>query len=95
MGEGGPELTSIGHWGPDNSEKKQILDAKTLVAGLNSTWQMVFDCLIRWTPSDLGKIFPTPDDVREEEREYFPLLVESGSSGMFLNMRFTTAERSH
>jgi uncharacterized damage-inducible protein DinB len=44
------------------------LDAPELVAGLEATWQMIAEALARWTPADLGRIFPPPAVMSEEER---------------------------
>lgn len=66
MGEGNPDLA---HWDDDG---QPVREAAELVAGLETTWHMIADALARWTPADLGHLFPTPAFVREEERKNFP-----------------------
>ncbi len=71
MGEGNPDLASFAHWDPADEEEQPALSATELVAGLESTWQMIEDALARWTPVDLGHVFPPPASLREEERSMF------------------------
>ncbi len=71
MGEGSPDLAPIAHWDPADEEEQPALDASELVAGLESTWQMIAEALARWTPADLGHVFPPPAALREEERANF------------------------
>ncbi|MDQ6662011.1 MAG: DinB family protein [Chloroflexota bacterium] len=72
MGEGSPDLAPIAHWDPADEEEQPALEAAELVAGLEATWRMIADALARWTPADLGHVFPPPASLREEERENFP-----------------------
>ncbi len=72
MGEGSPDLAPIAHWDPADEEEQPALEAAELVAGLKATWRMIADALARWTPADLGHVFPPPASLREEERENFP-----------------------
>jgi uncharacterized damage-inducible protein DinB len=72
MGEGSPDLAPIAHWDPADEEEQPTLEATELVAGLESTWRMIAESLARWTPADLGHVFPPPASLREEERENFP-----------------------
>ena len=66
MGEGNPDLA---HWDDD---EQPVREAVSLIAGLETTWHIIADALARWTPADLGQLFPTPASVREEEKENFP-----------------------
>jgi uncharacterized damage-inducible protein DinB len=66
MGEGNPDLA---HWDDDEQPMREAVE---LVAMLETTWHMIADALTRWTAAGLGQIFPTPDFVREEERDSFP-----------------------
>ncbi|GCF11223.1 DinB family protein [Dictyobacter arantiisoli] len=72
MGEGNPDLAPIANWNPGEVQEQPALDATALVAGLQSTWQMIADALARWTPADLEQVFSPPATLREEERENFP-----------------------
>ncbi|GER91826.1 hypothetical protein KDW_59880 [Dictyobacter vulcani] len=72
MGEGSPELAPLAHWDPADDVEQAPLNATELVAGLESTWQMIYDALTRWTAADLEQIFQPPAALKEEEREHFP-----------------------
>lgn len=72
MGEGSPDLAPIAHWDPQDVEAVSSRSTAELVAGLESTWQMIRDALSRWTANDLGHIFQPPAALREDERENFP-----------------------
>ena len=71
MGEGSPDLASIAHWDPADKEAQPALESVELVAGLEATWRMIADALARWTPADLGHIFPSPPFLSEEEQRIF------------------------
>lgn len=71
MGEGSPDLAPIAHWDPADEEEQPALEASELVAGLEATWHMIAEALARWTPADLGHVFPPPASLREEERSMF------------------------
>lgn len=66
LGEGDPGLV------PWDEDQQSVRTPAELVAGLEDTWHLIADALARWTPADLGQIFPTPDFLSEEERQYFP-----------------------
>lgn len=72
MGEGTSELAPIAHWDPADDVEQAPLDAPGLVAGLETTWQMIQDALGRWTAADLDEVFAPPAALNEEEREFFP-----------------------
>ena len=72
MGEGSPDLAPIAHWDPADTEGHYTISTSELVAGLESTWQMIADTLTRWTASDLEQIVQPPSALREDEREFFP-----------------------
>ena len=71
MGEGRSELAPIAHWDPADDAETPTLEAPELVAGLESTWQMIAAALARWTPADLGHIFSPPAIMSEAERRQF------------------------
>ncbi len=71
MGEGSPELAPIAHWNPANAEEPPTLNAAELVAGLESTWDMIAQALASWTPADLGRVFSPPASLSEEEKRIF------------------------
>lgn len=56
MGEGDPAIRPRVAW--DDVDPVQQ-SAAELVQGLEATWNLVHDCLTRWTPADLGKTFPS------------------------------------
>lgn len=66
LGEGDPSLV---HWDEDQQSVRETAD---LVAGLEDSWHLIVDALARWTPADLGQLFPTPAFLSEEERQFFP-----------------------
>jgi uncharacterized damage-inducible protein DinB len=66
LGEGDPGLV---HWDED---QQSVRTSAELIAGLEDTWHLIADALARWTPADLGQLFPTPDFLSEEERQFFP-----------------------
>lgn len=68
MGEGGPNITQLAMW-DENEEPSRT--AVELVAGLETSWQMMQQALAHWTPADLGQIFQNPY-VSEAEREVKP-----------------------
>jgi uncharacterized damage-inducible protein DinB len=55
MGEGSADLAPLELW-DENEEPSR--PAAELVAGLERTWLMIQDALARWTPVDLGQVFP-------------------------------------
>jgi uncharacterized damage-inducible protein DinB len=55
MGEGSADLAPLELW-DENEETSR--PAAELVAGLERTWLMIQDALTRWTPADLGQVFP-------------------------------------
>lgn len=71
MGEGSPELAPIAHWDPADEVEHPPVGSAALVAGLETTWQMVEGALSRWTAADLDTIFQPPAALRPEEREFF------------------------
>ncbi len=66
LGEGDPGLV---HWDEDQQSMRATAE---LVAGLEDSWHLIADALARWTPADLGQIFPTPAFLSEAERQFFP-----------------------
>ena len=71
MGEGSPDLAPIAHWDPLDEEEQPARQAVELVVGLEATWHMIQDALARWTPADLGHLFPSPASLSEEEQRMF------------------------
>lgn len=68
MGEGSPDLASFLHWDADAQPARS---AAELVAGLEATWRMIEAALARWTPADLGDMFPSPPSLSEGEQRAF------------------------
>jgi uncharacterized damage-inducible protein DinB len=56
MGEGDPGIRPLIAW--DDVDPVQQ-SAAELVQGLEATWKLVHDCLVRWTPADLDQTFPS------------------------------------
>jgi uncharacterized damage-inducible protein DinB len=54
MGEGEPALAPLESWDADGAPPRT---AAELVQGLEATWQMMRECLDRWTPANLADIF--------------------------------------
>lgn len=71
MGEGNPALAPIAHWDPQDTVEVAPLTAPELVAGLESSWQMIADALGCWTAADLPHVFLPPAIMSEEERGMF------------------------
>jgi hypothetical protein len=73
MGEGGDDLTSLELWalGVCEAGVDPLHSAAELVAGLEKTWQMIEDTLVRLTPADLAQVVPLLDEagrVRHAQR---------------------------
>ena len=71
MGEGSPDLAPLAHWDPQDKVEIAPLKADALVAGLESTWQMIADALTRWTAADLDSVFSPPAVMSEAEQKMF------------------------
>jgi uncharacterized damage-inducible protein DinB len=54
MGEGDPTLAPLESWDADGAPPRT---AAELVQGLEATWQMIRECLDRWTPANLADTF--------------------------------------
>src|SRR5262249_52917815 len=54
MGEGDPALAPLESWDADDAP---LGSAAELVQGLEATWQMIHECLDRWTPANLADTF--------------------------------------
>ncbi|GCE08529.1 DinB family protein [Dictyobacter aurantiacus] len=72
MGEGNLDLAPIAHWDPSDKVEVAPRNAAELVAGLESTWNMIADALGRWTAADLEQVFQPPSALGEEERANWP-----------------------
>jgi uncharacterized damage-inducible protein DinB len=70
MNEGGPDVTAFMHW-DEETEGRSVHTAGELVAGLQSTWEMVAATLARNTTADLDHVFAPPAMLTEREREIF------------------------
>ena len=75
MGEGGDEITPLELWalGVAEADVDPGHTAAVLVAGLESTWEMIEAALTRLTPADLWTTFPP---LTEAERDHHACLVE-------------------
>lgn len=54
MGEAGAEIALLEKWDEDGAPPRS---AAELVSGLEATWEMIQNALIRWTPADLEDVF--------------------------------------
>jgi uncharacterized damage-inducible protein DinB len=54
MGEAGAEIAPLEKWDEDGAPPRS---AAELVSGLEATWQMIQNALVRWTPADLEDVF--------------------------------------
>lgn len=61
MGEGNADLAPLELWDRWDESDVPLRSVAELVAGLESTWQMIQDALARLTPADLERVFPHPD----------------------------------
>jgi uncharacterized damage-inducible protein DinB len=71
MGQGDPDLAPLAHWDPADVEHTPVSDPGELIAGLETTWELVAGALDGWTQTDLARVFSPPDALTEEEREIF------------------------
>jgi uncharacterized damage-inducible protein DinB len=62
MGEGGESMVPIKGWDRKDAPER---GATELVDGLEATWQVMQDALIRWVPADLEYIFRGTRDGEE------------------------------
>jgi uncharacterized damage-inducible protein DinB len=54
MDEAGAEIVPLEKWDVDGALPRS---AAELVSGLEATWQMIQNALVRWTPADLEDVF--------------------------------------
>lgn len=75
MGEGGDDLTALELWalGVCEADVDPCHTAAELVAGLDRTWHMIEQTLVRLTPTDLERLIPP---LTEAERARHANLVE-------------------
>ena len=71
MGAGDPELLPLAHWDPADVAHTPVSDPGELIAGLETTWELVANALASWTHADLARVFSPPDALNEEERDLF------------------------
>jgi len=71
MGQGNPDLAPIAHWDPQDVEGVSPHSAAELVAGLKSTWELVYETLNKWTGADLEYHCLPPSALREDELAFF------------------------
>jgi uncharacterized damage-inducible protein DinB len=71
MGQGGPDLAAILDWDAAEPAQQTARSSAELVAGLESTWQMIHAALEQWTPADLTRVVQPPAALSEEERNAF------------------------
>lgn len=60
FGEGGPEIEPLQKW---DGPSQPALSGAELVHGLTATWEMMADCLNRWTPAMLDDEFESDGEV--------------------------------
>jgi uncharacterized damage-inducible protein DinB len=53
--EGNAEVKAIAAWEEKGAPARSAAD---LVQGLDATWQLMADCLARWSPADMEQTFP-------------------------------------
>jgi uncharacterized damage-inducible protein DinB len=73
MGEGSVDIAPMVTWDDDEFEIVSSRSAAEIVAGLELTWQMMQDALMRWTPTDLSHVFYDPyphENAQEKKREH-------------------------
>ena len=68
MGEGSPDLAPILKWDPSDLGEPPVIQPVELIAGLQSTWEMVANALAQWTSSDLGRVIAPPKTLSQEEQ---------------------------
>jgi uncharacterized damage-inducible protein DinB len=56
MGEGDAAIRPLVAWDDVDPVQQEATD---LVRGLEVTWKVVHDCLVRWTPDNLEEMFPS------------------------------------
>jgi uncharacterized damage-inducible protein DinB len=61
MGEGSDDLDGLELWDRWDEMELPTRSTAELVAGLEQTWQMIQDALVRWNPADLEQAIPHPD----------------------------------
>ena len=54
LGEAGAEIIPLETWDEDGAPPRSVAE---LVSGLEATWRMIQNALIRWTPADLEEVF--------------------------------------
>lgn len=59
LGEGDAELAKFDPWDADGAPPRS---AAELVEGLQATWEMIRECLERWTPDDLDVVISKRGD---------------------------------
>ena len=72
MGNGDPDLASIAHWDPADRAWSGVIEPGDLVAGLESTWQLIAGSLSTWTAADLDQMFTPPSAMSPDERQNAP-----------------------
>jgi uncharacterized damage-inducible protein DinB len=53
--DGGADVKAIASWDESDAPARS---AAELVQALDSTWQLMADCLARWSPTDMQQTFP-------------------------------------
>ncbi|GAC1393854.1 MAG: hypothetical protein NVS4B11_20270 [Ktedonobacteraceae bacterium] len=65
MGAGDANLVPLAMW---DEPEAPVRSSAELVAGLESTWHMIQNALVHWTPADLEQIFQRPGDQTDKPR---------------------------
>jgi uncharacterized damage-inducible protein DinB len=65
MGEGPADLLPMRKWDEDYPIRQNTAE---LVAGLETTWSLIQQCLARWTSADLDQTFQRRDGLVSRQR---------------------------
>ena len=68
--EGGPAIAACKHWEAEEAGQS-VHSTAELLAGLETTWEMIAGALARWTVADPGDMFEPPASLSDRERQIF------------------------
>ena len=64
LGEGAPALEPLIHWDEPDAP---VRSAPELLSAFDLTWQVISDCLSRWTGADMQRTFPFDLDGKRSD----------------------------